>query len=106
MYRVDDKGILFHTGHFKDLWQQVLKNAKVEVCFYDPKTNTQVRVMGLAEVVEDQTLKDEIVKARPFLKSWIEKLGYEMLKVFRVTGCKATVWTFDKNFAPKEYIDL
>jgi pyridoxamine 5'-phosphate oxidase len=46
------------------------------------------------------------VKARPFLKQWVEKVGYEPLKVMRITGCKAAVWTFDKNFEPKEYIAL
>jgi len=106
MYRADDKGILFHTGDFKDLCKQVMNNPKVELCFFDPKTNTQVRITGAAQSVEDLGLKEEIVKARPFLKSWVEKSGYEMLKVFRITGCRATVWTFDTNFAPKEYIEL
>ena len=106
MYRADEKGIIFHTGDFKDLWKQVVKNERVELCFFDPKTNIQIRVMGAAQSVEDLGLKEEIVKERPFLKSWVEKHGYEPLKVMRVTGLRATVWTFDKNFAPKEYIDL
>jgi len=106
MYRADEKGIIFHTGDFKDLWKQVIDNPKVEVCFFDPKTNIQVRVAGTAQPVEDQGLKEEIVKARPFLKSWVEKKGYEHLKVMRISGLRATVWTFEKNFEPKQYIDL
>jgi len=106
MYRADDKGIIFHTGDFKDLWRQIVNNPKVEICFFDAKTNTQVRVTGVAQSVEDLGLKEEIVKARPFLKSWVEKRGYEPLKVMRVSGLRAAVWTFDKNFDPKEYIDL
>jgi pyridoxamine 5'-phosphate oxidase len=106
MYRADDNGILFHTGDFKDVWKQVMNNSKVEVCFNDPKTGTQVRVTGLAQSVEDVNLKEEIVKARPFLKSWVEKKGYKPLKVMRLTGCRANVWTFDKNFEPKEYVEL
>jgi pyridoxamine 5'-phosphate oxidase len=106
MYRADDKGIIFHTGDFKDLWKEVSSNSKVEVCFNDPKTSVQVRVMGSAQPIDDLEVKEEIVEARPFLKSWVEKRGYASLKVFRITGCRATVWTFDKNFDPKEYIDL
>jgi len=106
MYRADDKGIIFHTGDFKDLWKQVVDNSMVEICFFDPKTGTQVRVTGAARSVEDPGLKEEIVKVRPFLKAWVEKNGYEPLKVFRVSGLRANVWTFDKNFDPKEYIDL
>ena len=66
----------------------------------------QVRITGTARSVEDQDLKEEIVKARPFLKPWVEKQGYEHLKVFNVMPSKATVWTFETNFEPKEYIDL
>jgi len=106
MYRADEKGIIFHTGEFKDLWKQIMNNSKMELCFFDPKTNIQVRVSGAAQSVEDLSLKQEIVKARPFLKPWVEKRGYEPLKVFRMSGLKATVWTFDKNFEPKEYVDL
>jgi uncharacterized pyridoxamine 5'-phosphate oxidase family protein len=72
----------------------------------DSKINMQVMVMGLAQAVEDQPLKEKIVKAMPFLKSWIEKRAYESLKVFRMTGCRATLWTFDKNIEPKEYVDI
>jgi|WetSurMetagenome_2_1015567.scaffolds.fasta_scaffold07419_4 pyridoxamine 5'-phosphate oxidase len=106
MYRADDKGIIFHTGDFKDVWKQVVNNSKVEICFFNSKTNTQVRVMGTAQSVEDQALKEEIVAARPFLKPWVDKVGYEPLKVMKITGCRANVWTFDKNFEPKQYMEL
>jgi pyridoxamine 5'-phosphate oxidase len=106
MYRADDQGVLFHTGDFKDLWGQVTNNPKMEICFFDQKTGTQVRVIGTAEPVDDPALKQEIVNARPFLKAWVEKHGYEPLKVFRIKPVKATVWTFETNFDPKEYIDL
>jgi len=106
MYRADATGILFHTGDFKELWGQVQANAKVEICFNDFQTNTQIRVMGLAQPVEDQKLKEEIVQARDFLKPWVQEQGYNMLKVFRVTKCRASVWTFATNFAPKEWLEI
>jgi len=105
-YRADEKGIIFHTGNMKDLFRQVSGNPLVEACFFDPKTNTQVRVKGKAIILNDDDLKREIVAARPFLKPWVDKMGLDMLVVFRVTDCVACAWTFDNNFAPKEYIKI
>jgi len=106
MVRADKEGILFQTADLKDLWTQIQSNPKVEICFNDFKTGLQVRVIGLAEVVEEQKLKEEIVEKRSFLKPWVEKRGYQMIKLFRVRDCRAFVWTREKNFDPKEYIDI
>lgn len=73
MYRADDSGLLFHTGDFKEVWSQIQKNRKVEICFNDFQANTQVRVVGAAQPVADQKLKEEIVQARDLLKSWVRE---------------------------------
>ncbi len=105
-YRADDEGIIFHTGSSKDLFKQVRDNPLVEACFYDRDSQTQVRVSGKASVVYDDDLKREIVTMRPFLKPWVEELGLDVIAVFRITECVASIWTFETNFAPKEYIKL
>ena len=105
-YRADEQGIIFHTGNSKDLFKQVRDNPLVEACFFDRKTNTQVRVKGRAVVIYDDLLKKEIVATRTFLKPWVEELGLDVLAVFRVTDCVACVWTFENNFAPKTYIKI
>lgn len=105
MYRVDDAGILFHTGP-KDLLRQLILNPKVEICFNNADSSRQVRVTGIAELVEDESLKQEIIEARPFLKPIIKAHGTGLLKVFRVTRCVATVWTMETNMAPKVYVEL
>jgi pyridoxamine 5'-phosphate oxidase len=105
-YKADETGILFHTGNKKDLYQQLLKNPKVELCFFNPKTNMQIRVSGKAVVIDDLKLKQEIVEARPFMKPWIEQFGYVLLVVFKVVDGVAQIWTFETNLAPKEYIKL
>lgn len=106
MYRADESGILFHTGTGKDLFRQIRENPAVEICFNDLQAGLQVRVRGRAQIVQDQALKEEIVAHRDFMKPWIEKYGYDLLGVFRVTACRATAWTFATNFAPKEFIPL
>lgn len=104
--KADKEGILFQTADSKDLWNQLEGNPKVEICFNDFQTGLQIRVAGTAEVVEDQRLKEEIVEKRSFLKPAVEKRGYQMIKLFRVRKGRALVWTREKNFDPKEYIDI
>lgn len=104
MYRADEKGLLFHTGVFKALARQAQTGAPVEVCFNS--SDVQVRVSGVAEVIEDMELKKEVVSTRPFMQPWIAKHGYEMLVLFRVTQCRAAVWTMEANFEPTSYQDL
>ncbi len=104
MYRADASGLVFHTGNYKTLTKQLRANRQVEVCF--DSQGTQVRIAGVAEIVEDVGLKKEIVEARPFLKPWVEERGYDLLVVFRVTQCQAAVWTMATNFEPTRYQKL
>ena len=106
VYKADAKGLIFHTGSNKALCQQIRANPRVEACFNDPATGTQVRVAGVVEILNDMAMKKEIVEARPFMKPWIEQHGYDLLVVFRVTRCKAAVWTMATNFEPTTYKDL
>ena len=101
MYRADEQGLLFHTGAFKSLATQIRDGAPVEACFNGD--DVQVRVSGVAEVVEDLKLKEEIVSSRPFMQPWIEKHGYGLLVVIRVRQCEAAVWTMAGNFDPTVY---
>jgi pyridoxamine 5'-phosphate oxidase len=104
MYRADASGLIFHTGNSKALSKQIVQSKRVEACFNSP--DTQVRVAGVVEVIEDLDLKKEIVEARSFLKPWVEQRGYEMLLVFRVTQCQAAVWTMATNFEPTKYLKI
>ena len=101
MYRADEQGLLFHTGAFKSLATQIRDGAPVEACFNGD--DVQVRVSGVAEVVEDMALKEQIVSSRPFMQPWIQKHGYGLLVVFRVKQCAAAVWTMAGNFDPTTY---
>ncbi len=106
LYKADEKGLVYQTWDDKDIWNQILKNPKLEISFNDLQAFTQVRVDGIAEILDDQNLKEEIVAKRPFLKPVVEKRGYGPVKVFRVTRCKVCIWTMATNFAPKEWIEL
>ena len=53
-----DGRIIFHTGKVKQLTQQLAKNCAVEFCAFDPKTNTQVRVSGAADFIDEPALTE------------------------------------------------
>ncbi len=107
VYRSNEDGIIFHTGQMKDLYKQLVANPKIEMCFNDWQNMIQVRVTGVASALEDQSLKEEIVTKRDFLKPLVEQTGsYDFLKVFKVNNLKAVVWTMQTNLEPKEIIDL
>jgi uncharacterized pyridoxamine 5'-phosphate oxidase family protein len=104
MYRADEKGIIFHTGAFKALYSQLQENKKIEVCFNSP--DKQVRVAGVAEVLRDEELKKEILEVRPWLKPLMGPQGEDALIVFRVAGCKVSVWTMETNLERTTYVSL
>jgi uncharacterized pyridoxamine 5'-phosphate oxidase family protein len=104
MYKADERGILIQLSTVKGMYRELLQNPKVELCFNG--SGKMVRVSGVAEFIEDQGLKEEIVKARPFLKPLVDIHGWEVIKVFRVTNPLATVWTMATNLEPKDFIKL
>ena len=104
MYRADEHGIIFHTGAFKSLYSQLRGNNKVEICFNSP--DTQVRVAGVVEILYDATLKKEILEARPWLKPLMGQKGEDALVMFRITSCKAAIWTMEANLEPTTYVSL
>jgi uncharacterized pyridoxamine 5'-phosphate oxidase family protein len=106
MYRADEAGIIFVTGENKDLHKQLTSEPKVEMCFYSPQENKQIRISGTVEELEDQKLKEKVVRDWPFLKEWVDREGYDVLVPYCLKNGKATVWTMETNFKPKEYIQL
>ncbi|MFH1442088.1 MAG: pyridoxamine 5'-phosphate oxidase family protein [Candidatus Omnitrophota bacterium] len=106
LYKAGQDGILFHTGTMKDLHKQLSVNPEVELCFFSHKDNTQVRISGKVELVEDLELKKEIVANRDFLKPWVEKSGYDILAVYRMKKGTVVIWTMETNFEPKKYIEF
>jgi len=106
LYRADENGIIFNTGENKDVHRQLSANPQVELCFYNPEENRQVRIEGTVEVLEDLELKKQVVKDYPFLKEWVDREGYDVLIVYCLKSGRAVTWTMETNFKPKEYIQL
>jgi len=102
----DSRGIIFSTGRNKDVCRQIQANPRIEMCFYSPQSEKQLRIAGTAEETDDPELKKDIVAKFEFLKEWIDKAGYDAMATFKVTNAKATTWTITTRNSPKEYITL
>jgi uncharacterized pyridoxamine 5'-phosphate oxidase family protein len=106
LYRADKDGIIFCTGRDKDVFRQLRSNPAVEMCFFNPNDGRQVRIEGTVEMLDDLELKMQVVEKFTFLKPLVESRGYEILIPFCLENGKATVWTMETNFEPKQYIQL
>jgi pyridoxamine 5'-phosphate oxidase len=106
LYRADDNGLVFSTGENKEVHRQLTANPQVEMCFHNPQDGMQVRIEGTVEVLEELELKKRIVDDYPFLREWVDREGYDVLITYCLKNGKATTWTMDTNFVPKEYVEL
>jgi uncharacterized pyridoxamine 5'-phosphate oxidase family protein len=107
LYRADENGIIFHTGAFKSLHQEIASNPQVELCFMDMPNHQQIRITGIAEQIDNLDLKKEIVNHREFLKPMVEKKGYESLIIYKVSNGEGQAWNMQTNHIyPKNKIML
>ncbi len=107
IYKADDKGIIIQTWTLKDFHKQLQKNPDVEMCFSCTKNGLeQVRINGQLELVDDLSLKQQVVKDRPFMKGVVDAKGYDVVAMYRLKNGKAFGWTPRENFSPKNYIDI
>ncbi|MGI9474497.1 MAG: pyridoxamine 5'-phosphate oxidase family protein [Rubripirellula sp.] len=64
--------------------QEIAFNPKVELCYLD-KEHDQVRITGIANVVDDRELLQEIWDANPLLRNYLGTIDNPELIVYRIT---------------------
>jgi general stress protein 26 len=62
---------------------EIAANPKVELCYCDAK-HDQVRITGIAEVVTERSVLQEIWDANPLMRQYLGSLDNPMLIVYRV----------------------
>lgn len=80
---------------------EIAANPKVELCYLDDN-HDQVRLTGIAEVVTDRPLLQEIWDANPLMRQYLGSLDNPMLIVYRI---RPTSVRFMKEWA-LEYYDV
>ena len=99
LHAIEDGSILFHTGNFKTLYRELKENPRIEFSSYNAESFTEIRVSGLAEEIDDDQLREKVISApgKEYLKPTIALKGKNAIRIFRITDCKALVWTMASN---------
>jgi general stress protein 26 len=81
---------------------EIAANPKVELCYLDDH-HDQVRITGLAEVVTDRPLLEEIWQANPLLRQYVGSLDNPELVVYRIRPGRVRYmqeWALDYHEVP------
>ncbi len=95
LYRVDERGLVFHTHTTKDLHQQLNLNPNIEMCFTRVQPALEVRLCGSVEVIEDANLKEQL-----------DPQETSTVVVYCVKNGVATVWAKESEHEPKTFVQL
>ena len=82
--------------------KEIAANPKVELCYVDDH-HDQVRLTGVAEIVTDRTLLQEIWDANALMRQYLGSLDNPMLIVYRVTPTRIRYmkeWALDYYEVP------
>jgi general stress protein 26 len=85
---------------------EIAANPKVELCYLDEK-HDQVRITGVAEIVADRKLLQEIWDANPLLRQYLGSIDNPALIVYRVRPVRVRFmreWALDYHELPAEAI--
>src|SRR5262245_59160200 len=81
---------------------QIASNPKVELCYLDDH-HDQVRITGVAEVVTERTLLQEIWNSNPLLRQYLGSLDNPELIVYRIRPSRIRYmkeWALDYHEVP------
>ena len=85
---------------------EIAANPRVELCYLDDR-HDQVRITGVAEVMTDRALLQEIWDANPLLQQYLGSLDNPQLIVYRVRPSRVRFmreWALDYHEVPAEAI--
>ena len=106
MWFADGTGFYYHTGTPKSVCKQLMKNPKIELCFYAPGTQDagkMMRVAGTAEFLHDGNLRERLYRDRPWVKEILKTApaGADVA-IFRIAHGQAHFWTMADNMREQD----
>jgi len=82
--KADEDGIIFNTKRYKPSYSELINNPNIEMCFYNSAEDLQIRIFGVVEIDENESLKHEIVETYPKLEGLVEREGLDAIIPFRL----------------------
>jgi len=96
----DDDKIYFTTASTKNVFKQLAKNPKVELCYCSQDFSKMMRITGEIEVIDDRAKKQKLVDERDYLKGF--KADDPNFKLLRLSHGSARFWTLENNTRENE----
>ena len=97
LWFADESGFYMITLSPKEVFEQLQKNPKVEVCFYNNAADLadakQMRVTGEIEFLDDEETLGKAYEARAFLEDIVGKPIKPFLRPCRISTGEAHFWT-------------
>ncbi len=105
MWFADTTGFYYHTGTPKNVYRQLKKNPKVELCFFrsGEGAGTMMRVAGKVEFLEDKALEERLYRDRPWVQDLLKTAPEGgSIAMFRIAHGEAYFWTMADNMRERE----
>src|SRR5262249_11711856 len=82
---VKTEGFIVYIANLRSYGKtgEIEANPRVELCYLDGH-NDQVRITGMAEVVSDRDLKEEVWKANPYIRKYLVDVENPDFILYRV----------------------
>lgn len=90
--------------HSHNKTREIASNPKVELCFLD-RHHRQVRITGVAEVVKDSTILQEVEGATTLLHAYLETIDRSQFILYRVRPTQVRYmqeWALEYSNVPLE----
>lgn len=102
LWYADETGFYFHTAKAKRIYQQIVKNPRLEAAFIrnanDPVKFETLHVEGIAEIIKDQELEKRLFQERSWLWNNIKNAGVDTeVVIFKITNGSAYIWNMAWN---------
>ena len=91
----DDDRIYFTTGATKNVFEQISKNPRIELCYCSRDFSKMMRITGEIEIVDDRAKKQRLIDERDYLKNF--KADNPQFILLRLSHGKARFWTMADN---------
>ncbi len=96
----DDEVIYFTTGAPKDVYKQLIRNPKVELCYLTQGFGIMLRIAGTIEFVEDREKKQKLIEEKSYLKNFTADSPEFIL--LRLPHGTARFWTITDNMRERD----
>ncbi|WP_152050115.1 pyridoxamine 5'-phosphate oxidase family protein [Tautonia marina] len=100
-------GFTVYVANLRDYHKtaEIAANPHVELCYLDPR-HDQVRITGVAEVLDDRPLLEQIWNENPLLRNYLGSIDNPALIIYRIRPDRVRFmreWALDYHEVPFDH---